>query len=66
MMEKIKLINLGMSLQKNRCKLGKTACIYCGDEDRAAFLIEALGELGLDAECETYTIDGEFHVKVIL
>lgn len=38
--------------------------LYCGDEDRAEFLIQALGELGIKAECEIYTVDGEYHVEV--
>ena len=38
-MERFKWINLGMSLQKNHGKLGKTANIYAGDEDRAEFLV---------------------------
>lgn len=62
--DKIKAINLGMSLQKHHGKQGKTAQIYCGDELRAAFLIQALGEIGLRAECETYTVDGEYFVEV--
>lgn len=65
-MERFKWINLGMSLQKNHGKLGKTAEIYAGDEDRAEFLVQALGELGLNAECEIYTVDGEYHVEVKL
>ena len=65
-MERFKWINLGMSLQKSHGKLDKTAEIYCGDEDRAEFLVQALGELGLKAECEIYTVDGEYHVEVKL
>jgi hypothetical protein len=38
-MERFKWINLGMSLQKNHGKQGKTAEIYCGDELRAEFLV---------------------------
>lgn len=63
-MDKIKWINMGMNLQKNHGKLGKTAEIYCGDEDRAEFLIDALGQLGIKGEFETYTVDGEYHVEV--
>lgn len=65
-MEKINFLNAGVSLQKNHGKLGKTANIYAGDEDRAEFLVQALGELGLNAECEIYTVDGEYHVEVKL
>ena len=65
-MERFKWINLGMSLQKNHGKFDKTANIYAGDEDRAEFLVQALGELGLRAECEIYTVDGEYHVEVKL
>ena len=46
--------------------VGEGTSIYCGDEDRAEFLIQALGELGLNADCEIYTIDGEYFVGVIL
>lgn len=42
----------------------KTAEIYCGDEYYAEFLIDALGKLGIKAECEIFTIDGEYHVEV--
>lgn len=42
----------------------KTAEIYCGDEYYAEFLIRALGELGIKAETEIYTVDGEYHVEV--
>ena len=65
-MDKFKWINLGINLQKNHGKLGKTANIYCGDEDRAQFLIDALGQLGLKAECDIYTVDGEYHLEVKL
>ena len=44
----------------------KTAEIYCGDEYYAEFLIRALGELGIKAETEIYTVDGEYHVEVKL
>lgn len=44
----------------------KTAEIYCGDEDRAEFLVQALGELGIKADTEIYTVDGEYHVEVRL
>ena len=44
----------------------KTANIYAGDEDRAEFLVQALGELGINAECEIYTTDGEYMVEVRL
>lgn len=65
--EKIKWLNTGIGLGKRVGKtVGKTASIYSGDEDRAAFLIQALGELGLEAECDIYTIDGEYYVEVKL
>lgn len=38
--------------------------IYCGDEDRADFLIKSLEDLGVSAEYETFTVDGEYHVEV--
>lgn len=44
----------------------KTAEIYCGDEDYAEFLIRALGQLGIKADCEIFTVDGEYHVEVKL
>lgn len=47
-------------------KRGEGTSIYCGTEDYAAFLIGALGELGLAADCETYTVDGEYMVDVRL
>ena len=40
--------------------------IYCGDEDRAEFLISALDTLGLNTECEVFTVDGEYFVEVKL
>ena len=78
--EKIKYINQGMRLQRyvdevEKCQNltsaqvgegSKTAEIYCGDEYYAEFLIRALGELGIKAECEIFTIDGEYHVGVKL
>lgn len=78
--EKIKYINQGMRLQRyvdevEKCqdltddKRGQgtqTTEIYCGSEDYAEFLIQALGKMGLGASCETYTIDGEYHVEVRL
>ena len=42
----------------------KTTEIYCGDEYYAEFLIDALGKLGIKAETEIYTVDGEYHVEV--
>ena len=60
--ERIKAINLGMALQQRVG--GKTADIYCGDEYYAAFLIDALGKLNIKAQCETYTVDGEYFVEV--
>ena len=63
-MNKIKWINMGMSLQKNHGRLGKTAEIYCGDEDYARFLIDAFGQLGIEGDFDTYTIDGEYFVEV--
>lgn len=74
--EKIKWLNRGIRLGKRDCEVcqnlteapvgegTQTAEIYCGDEDRAAFLVQALGELGIKAECEIYTVDGEYHVEV--
>lgn len=38
--------------------------IYCGDEDTAAFLIDALGELKIKAECKIFTCNGEYFVEV--
>lgn len=75
--EKIKLINQGMRLQRyvDECRNltggpvgegSKTAEIYCGDEYYAEFLIRALGELGIKADTEIYTVDGEYHVEVRL
>lgn len=74
--EKIKWMNVGIGLQKHygekcrdltdskRGQGSKTAEIYCGDEYYAEFLIRALGELGIKAETEIYTVDGEYHVEV--
>lgn len=45
---------------------GKTAEIYCGTEENAEFLIDALGQLGIKAECEIFTTDGEFMLEVRL
>ena len=65
--EKIKNINLGMAFQKRASRIQqKPVEIYCGDEDRAEFLLQALGELGLNAEREIYTINGEYYVEVRL
>ena len=59
--EKIKWLNRGIALGK-KCRIltdgkrgqgSKTAEIYCGDE----FLLWTLGELGLNAECEIYTVE---------
>lgn len=71
--EKIKWLNKGIRLgefcrnltdgERGQGTL-KTTEIYCGDEDRAEFLVQALGELGIKAECEIYTVDGEYHVEV--
>ena len=72
--EKIKWLNRGISIAE-RCRNltgasvgegSKTAEIYCGDEDYAEFLIRALGELGIKADCDIFTIDGEYHVEVKL
>ena len=69
--EKIKWLNKGIALGE-KCRnltgesVGEGTSIYCGDEDRAAFLIDALEELGLNADCEVFTIDGEYHVEVKL
>lgn len=67
--EKIKWMNVGIGLAENcrnltEAAVGEGTSIYCGDEDRAEFLISALGELGLKADCEIYTVDGEFMVEV--
>lgn len=68
--EKIKNINLGMAFQKRASRIQqmpkKPVKIFCGDEDRADFLLQALGQLGLNAECKIYTVDGEYHVEVKL
>ena len=72
--EKITWMNKGIrlgefcrNLSSNSVGQGtKTAEIYCGDEDYAKFLIDALGKLGLGAQCEIFTIDGEYHVEVKL
>lgn len=59
--QRIKDINTGMGLAKKI----HPATIYCGDEDRAEFLILALEELGINTDqCETFTVDGEYHVEV--
>ena len=70
--EKIKWMNVGIGLREFCRNLtgepvgqgSKTAEIYCGDEYYAEFLIRALGELGIKAETEIYTVDGEYHVEV--
>lgn len=73
--EKIKWLNKGIRLGEMCRNLTggsvgegqpKTAEIYAGDEDRAEFLVQALGEIGINAKCEIYTIDGEYHVEVKL
>lgn len=72
--EKIKWLNKGIRLGEFCRNLAdesvgegsKTAEIYCGDEYYAEFLIDALGKLGIKAECEIFTIDGEYHVEVKL
>ncbi len=76
--EKIKWLNKGITLGKRDCEVcqnltdksvgegTKTAEIYCGDYDYVKFLLNALGELGIEGEFETYTIDGEWHVEVKL
>ena len=67
LMEKIKNINLGMAFQKRASRIQhKPVKIYCGDKDRAEFLLQALGQLGLNAQCEIYTTDGEYYVEVRL
>ena len=67
LMEKIKNINLGMAFQKRASRIQqKPVKIYCGDKDRAEFLLQALGQLGLNAEREIYTINGEYYVEVRL
>ena len=70
--EKIKWLNKGIRLGEycrnlsanERGQGSKTAEIYCGDEDYAKFLIDALGQLGIKAECEIFTVDGEYHLEV--
>lgn len=64
--EKAKMLNAGMALQKkvNRMRNGKQYDIYCGDEYTADFLMSAIGQLELNAECKVYTVDGEYFVKV--
>lgn len=75
--EKLKWFNSGIRLGKWRAKVencqkltdeqvgeGTSKEIYCGDEYTADFLIGALGQLGIKAECEIFTIDGEYHVEV--
>lgn len=42
----------------------KTAEIYCGTEENAEFLLQALGQLGIKAEYEIFTVDGEFMLEV--
>ena len=68
--EKIKNINLGMAFQKRASRIQqmpkKPVKIYCGDEDRADFLVQALKELELNVEREIYTINGEYYVEVRL
>ena len=78
--EKLKWFNSGIRLGKWRAQVencknltpeqvgegSKTAEIYCGDEYYAEFLIGALGQLGIKADTEIYTVDGEYHVKVKL
>ena len=68
--EKIKNINLGMAFQKMASRIQqmpkKPVKIFCGDEDRTEFLLQALGQLGLNAQCEIFTVDGEFMVEVKL
>lgn len=49
-------------LKQEQKKKGKE--IYCGDEETANFLIDALGQLNINAECEIFTCDGEYHVQV--
>ena len=66
--EKIKNINLGMVFQKRASCIQqmpkKPVKIFCGDEDRAKFLLQALGQLGLNAEGEIFSVDGEYFVGV--
>jgi hypothetical protein len=38
--------------------------IYCGNEETAQFLIDALRELKIKAECNVFTCDGEYFVEV--
>ena len=70
LMEKIKNINLGLAFQKRASRIQqmpkKPVEIFCGDEDKAEFLVQTLEELRLNAECEIYTVDGEYHVEVRL
>lgn len=43
----------------------ETKIIYCGDEFTARFLESALKGLGFE-EIEIFTIDGEYHLEVVL
>ena len=40
--------------------------VYTGTEDLAHFLIDALEQLELGAECEVFTCDGEYFVEVVI
>lgn len=52
------------SIKKEYKENKKAKEIYCGDEETANFLIDALGELEIKAECEVFTVDGEYFVEV--
>lgn len=49
---------------REEAKKVKRTSVYCGDEETAEFLINALQLLEYGAEYEIFTIDGEFHVEV--
>ena len=71
LIEKIKWLNKGIALGE-KCRnltdapVGEGTSIYCGDYDYVTFLLHALGELGVEGEFDTYTVDGEWHVEVKL
>lgn len=38
--------------------------IYCGNEETASFLIDALEQLNIKVKSEIFTIDGEYYVEI--
>lgn len=71
--EKIKWMNKGIALAKLTDDInertdalieGTAKEIYCGDEDRAEFLMSALLELGYKGDFDVFTVDGEYFVEV--